>query len=419
MNREEKLAEIKRLKEESKKFFNYEQALKLILNSIYGAFGNEYFYFFDVDIAESITLQGQDAILYTEEMINKYFIDFWHRDTELHKKLASYIIEFNKFCEDNPNITEYKNLSIDDREEIYKRVDENYNSAEPIKINKKVLDNVCVYIDTDSNYVSFENVLKTFEWPFSSKDFILVIYQLRIKGYIERILEIYANKLNADNFLNFELESIAKSAIWMAKKKYIQELVWTDPDIHFDNLVNIKSKGFEIVQSSTSIFARNKLQELLTYVFSVDEVKTSEVVKILKKIKREFKLANIENLTINFKVNNYQKYIKNDYKSFEIESRCPMHVRASGYHNYLLNNSPQKGKYELISNGERVRMYFTNDEACNVFAFSAGNYPYEFAPSINYDAQFERTILEPFNRILRAMDLQTFDRNLIYSASLF
>ena len=55
------------------RYFNYEQSIKRILNSIYGAFGNEHFYFFNINIAESITLQGQNAILYTEEMLNLYF----------------------------------------------------------------------------------------------------------------------------------------------------------------------------------------------------------------------------------------------------------------------------------------------------------------------------------------------------------
>ena len=54
-------------------YFNQEQSVKRILNSIYGAFGNEYFYFFNINIAESITLQGQNAILHTEKMVNTYF----------------------------------------------------------------------------------------------------------------------------------------------------------------------------------------------------------------------------------------------------------------------------------------------------------------------------------------------------------
>ena len=53
----------------SNKFTAYEQAVKLSLNSIYGAFGNKWFHFFDINIAESITLQGQNAIIYSETVL--------------------------------------------------------------------------------------------------------------------------------------------------------------------------------------------------------------------------------------------------------------------------------------------------------------------------------------------------------------
>ena len=63
---EKRLVELEDL---ANRYFNYEQSVKRILNSIYGAFGNQWFYFFNIDIAESITLQGQDAILYSEKML--------------------------------------------------------------------------------------------------------------------------------------------------------------------------------------------------------------------------------------------------------------------------------------------------------------------------------------------------------------
>jgi DNA polymerase elongation subunit (family B) len=85
---QKKQDELKIIKAEAEKYFSYEQSVKLMLNSIYGAFGNPYFYFFNVDIAETITLQGKDAILYTEELINKYFREFWHKDIETHKKMG-------------------------------------------------------------------------------------------------------------------------------------------------------------------------------------------------------------------------------------------------------------------------------------------------------------------------------------------
>jgi len=240
---------------EAQKYFNFEQAVKLMLNSIYGAFGNQWFYFFNVDIAETITLQGQDAILYTEKMINKYFQNFWFKDIEVHNKMG-------------------------------------------ITVNRQIVKPIVIYIDTDSCYLSFQEVLETCNWSGTEKDFILKLYEYRLSDFNNKILEKYAKDLNSDNFLNFELETIAKNAIWLAKKKYMQNIVWKEPDLHYEPLSKISSKGFEIIQSSTPLFARIKLKEVLKFIFSVDKVELSELVSILKKTKREFKLANTEHITL-------------------------------------------------------------------------------------------------------------------------
>lgn len=373
---QQKKEELQRIKEEAKRFYNYEQSVKLMLNSIYGAFGNEYFYFFSIDLAETITLQGQDAILYTEKMVNHYFSEFWHKDTDLHQKLG-------------------------------------------VAEVRKLKDPVGIYIDTDSVYMQLAEAIESCNWPGSEKDFVLQVYQYRLKDYIEKILDKYAERFNADNFLSFELESIARNAIWLAKKKYIQNLVWRDPDIHLEDLSSVKSKGFEIIQSSTPQFARDKLQEIMKFIFSKNKVKIDELVALLKRIRKEFKLSNIDQICFSIRVNNYQNYILNDYSEFEIEKGCPMNVRASGYHNYLLNNSKYKNKYQLITNGEKVKLYHTKDPVCNVFSYSPGSYPIEFAPEIDYDAQFEKCIIDPINRVITAMGLQKLDRNLIYSSTLF
>ena len=54
-----------------------------------------------------------------------------------------------------------------------------------------------------------------------------------------------------------------------------------------------------------------------------------------------------------------------------------------------------------------------------MFGFLPGNFPYEFAPSVNYDLQFEKTIVEPFNRILEAVGFNPVPGNLMYARSLF
>ena len=264
-----------------------------------------------------------------------------------------------------------------------------------------------------------EVIEKSEGWVGDEKEFILKLYKVRLNGYIEKILQKYADDNNAENFLSFELESIAKNAIWLAKKKYMQNIVWKDPDIHYDDLSKISSKGFEIIQSSTPIFAREKLKELLTYIFSVSELDMGAFAALLKDIKRQFRLANVDQICFSRKVNNYQKYIVNDYEQFEIASKCPIGVRSAGYHNYLLNNSGLKGKYQPLGNGEKCKMYFSTDNSCDVFAFAPGDYPYEFAPKIDYDRQFEKTILDPINRVVTAMGFKGFNRNLIYTTSLF
>ena len=371
------LTKLQQINKEASKFYNYEQAVKLMLNSIYGAFGNPYFYFFNVDIAETITLQGKDAILYTEELLNMYFTKYWHKDIAAHKEMG-------------------------------------------ITVTGRIENPVGIYIDTDSVYVKFDEVIEKSEgWEGDEKEFILKLYKVRVNGYLEKILQKYADDNNAENFLSFELESIAKNAIWLAKKKYMQNIVWKDPDIHYDDLSKISSKGFEIIQSSTPLFAREKLKDLLTYIFSVDKLDMKQFAALLKDIKRQFKLANVDQISFSRKVNNYQKYITNDYEAFEFASRCPIGVRSAGYHNYLLNNSSSKGKYQPLGNGEKCKMYFSKDKACDVFAFAPGDYPYEFAPEIDHDRQFEKTILDPINRVVTAMGFKAFNRNLIYTTSLF
>lgn len=80
--------EIESFKTFAKNCASQEQSIKLTINSIYGAFGNEFFHFYNSDIAETITLQGQEAIRHTEKMIEMYFHEIFHKDVELHKKLG-------------------------------------------------------------------------------------------------------------------------------------------------------------------------------------------------------------------------------------------------------------------------------------------------------------------------------------------
>jgi len=377
LTKEELELKYKEYQSSYEEYYNYEQAVKRILNSIYGAFGNKYFYFFNIDIAESVTLQGQDAILYTEKMLNIYFNSFWHKDKELHAKMG-------------------------------------------IEVTGQVLKPVTIYIDTDSCYISFEEAVEKSTFTGNINDFIKMLYENRLKEYLVKVLYKYAQTYQTENYLDFELESIAKNAIWLAKKKYIQNITWSDPNITSEDLTKIKTKGFDNIQSSTPLYARKKLTEAIVLILRKgNSLHVSDIVKFLSEAKKEFKLASIDDISYNYRVNNYENHIIDDQKTFEFSLGTSAYCRAAGYYNFKLNNSELKTKYHNIQTGEKIKYYESLDKDCNVFGYIAGAYPYEFAPQIDYEGQFEKCMIEPLNRILHVMGKQTLNRSLLYSNSLF
>lgn len=369
----------------SAKFGAYEQAVKVMLNSIYGAFGNKWFHFFNIDIAESITLQGQSAILYSEKILNKYFQEFWTKDRAVH---------------------EFFNIQVK---------------------NKLVRPSV-VYIDTDSCYVQFEEMYESIEWlgdVVSIDQFIMKLYNFRLKEYIFKCMEKYAEATNTENFLQFELETIAYSGIWLAKKKYLQNIAWEDKigiEERYPSLKKVKTIGFDTIQSSTPALARKQLTDILKLILS--EKPTASLLKRLvdhlKQCKKEFQLASVDEICFNKRTNNLEKYIIDDTVEFQYGLKCPPNVKAAGFYNFLMNQNPKhKNKYKMIGNGEKLKLYHCKHATCEIFAFQPGAHPYEIAPTVDYETQFEKSVIDPLNRVLTAVGLHTLNRNLIYSTSLF
>lgn len=371
--------EIIRLKDEMNLYMNAEQAVKIFINSVYGATGSPWFLFFNTDVAEAVTLQGQDLIKYSEKIINRYFLDFWHKDQKLHQKLGLTRVE-------------------------------------------KVTQAVVIYIDTDSNYVTFEEILANCDWTGTPKEFIQRVYNEFLKDYLNKCFDIYAEKTGTVNIQNFELENICDSGIWLAKKKYVYNPIWKDGGIDIESLSNITAKGVEIVQSSSSIYVRSTLKNLLRYILEKKrDFSIAEFTAILKKHKAEYKLKDIEEISMASAIGDYEKFVLQDKEKLVLEKGCPIHVRAAAIHNFMVNNSKYKKKYALIRSGEKVKYYHAagkRDEE-NVFAFIPGQFPVEIAPPIDHDVQFNKSIVLPVNRFVEAMGFSAVSPKLSFSTQLF
>ena len=148
---EELQIKLEDFQKKSSDFHNEEQGIKLTLNSIYGALGNKWFALNNKDVAESVTLQGQDIWRFAEKIINKYFNEMWHLDTELHEKMG---------------VSNVRPLNLD----------------------------FVVYGDTDSNYINFGAVMDSCTFDFEPFEFVKRLNEFRLKEYIKKCYEIYSKK---------------------------------------------------------------------------------------------------------------------------------------------------------------------------------------------------------------------------------
>jgi DNA polymerase elongation subunit (family B) len=371
--------EIKRLEDVKEEYNGKQHSIKIFINSVYGATASIYFTGYNVFVAEAITLQGQDLIFFANEILDDYFLNKWHTDTETHKALG---------------VTNVKKVTTP-------------------------RNTIVVYNDTDSTYMTFQPVLDSCDYEGDPKEFILKMKEIKLDKYFKEKFDEYGKKFNTKNIQNFELEKIAYNGLMMAKKKYILDTAWADPGIHFNKLEKLSFTGVEIVQSSTPKFVRKVLKELVNYLFeNGKELDYADAVRKLKEYKAQFVMQEPDDIAKGVSIGDYEKYVLNDRKEIVLGDKCPINVRSASVYNHALFNSRWKNKYNLIKTGDKIKYYYAKSEF-EVFGFPPGNYPYEFAPEIDYDRQFEKAIIEPFNRFIEVLGFNPIPGNLIYARSLF
>ena len=110
---------------------------------------------------------------------------------------------------------------------------------------------------------------------------------------------------------------------------------------------------------------------------------------------------------------------KQNAKEKEKKLAVPIHIRSAAVYNNMLLTKQKKylSKYELLKSGDKVRFYYTGEN--DVFGFVPDNFPVEFAPPVDIDVQFEKSILAPINRIVTAMGYDEIPPGLTYNVGLF
>jgi len=291
-------------------------------------------------------------------------------------------------------------------------------TATTISELKEILNREHDVILADGNFIKEREINKLIksgsitseiQWNWSTEmDFIQGVDHFRYGGYFKKCLEEYADSFGVENKEDFELERISESIINLAKKKYIQHILYED-GIPFEKLSYIYPKGVELVRSSTPAFAREKIVHIVKYLFTnPDTFNIKDLLKLVKNLRKEFELADIDDISMQSSCSNYETKITND-KTLPLQFVSGAHfaVKAGAYYNYLLfKNKDHQGKYEYLKSGTKIKYYCCKDKSINdMFAYIRGSYPIEFAPSIDYDQQFSKSILSPINSIIEPLGM--------------
>jgi len=253
-------------------------------------------------------------------------------------------------------------------------------------------------------------------------DFIQGVDHFRYAGYFKKCLDQYAEGYGVENKEDFELERISESMINIAKKKYICHIVHED-GFDYDRLNYIYPKGVELIRSSTPLFAREKIVNIVKYLFShPDTFNAKELLSLIKNLRKEFELVDIDEICMQTSCNKYEEKVIEDSKlPLDFVSGAHFSVKAGAHYNYLLGeNKTFQSKYEFIKSGTKVKYYYCKNNKINpIFAFIRGSYPMEFAPEMDYDEQFLKAILSPINSIIKPLGLPEITKRLSVVMDIF
>jgi DNA polymerase elongation subunit (family B) len=325
-------------------------AYKIALNSAYGAIGNEHFRYFDIRMAEAITLGGQLAIKW------------------IHNKMNEYL---NKILK-----TENKDYII--------------------------------AVDTDSIYVNFEKIVnKAFlDLPDKSKivAFIDKICKDKIIPYINTCYDELAKRHNAKNKMIMKRESISDRAIWTAKKRYILSVL--DQEGISYTTPKFKIMGLEIVKSSTPMIVRKKLKDALPIILYGNQY---ELFNFISNYKKEFFNLSPEQIAFPRSCQGINEY-HDPVKIYKLST--PMHTRGALMYNYFVNKMKLTKKLELIRESDKIKFIVLRTpnplQSTNVIAF-LDTLPKEFNVKdyVDYETMFQKVFLDALKLIITPLGWKT------------
>jgi DNA polymerase elongation subunit (family B) len=319
---------------------NQQMAIKILMNSLYGALGNRWFRYFDQRVAESITLAGQLAILWAERAVNK---------------------EMNTLLE----------------------TDKDYVIA----------------IDTDSLYINMNDLVKKFE-PKDPVKFLDKICSEHFEKVLDKSYAELADYTNAyTNRMEMGREVIADRGIWVAKKRYILN-VHNSEGVQYAT-PKLKMMGIEAVKSSTPMVVRDRMKEIFSVIIQGTEEDTQ---KYIESFRQEFNTLPMEDISFPRSVTDVTKWHDNKdifKKGTPIHVRGSLlYNKMLEKHALTRRFEPIKNGEKI----KFCYLRIPNPMAHNVISYPVSlPREFGLEKYADYEIMFQKTFLDPLEPILDAV----------------
>lgn len=346
--------EYRHLKDELSRLNIKQHTFKIFINTVYGALGNKVFPLGDDDLARSITLTGQAVI----KQSNNILINF------IAEKTGSTASEIEK-------------------------------------------DTPIIYNDTDSSYISIEQLVNKLNIPFytDKKKINPALYNLvqSIEDYLNVNIKNWCetNLNSIDSRITFKREAICEVGVFLQKKRYVLHVL-DEEGIPCDKF---KYTGVEIARTTMPDPIKPLAKKIVqTMLLTQDQQKTNEVVNEAYELFKKLPISDISFVT---GLKGYEKY-SSKCDGFKTVKSMPLHVKAAYFYNHLIKTFNVDKKYEKIGSGDKIRYFYVkqpNRYGINAIAYKY-YYPEEFTNFFQPDSEtmFEKIIYSAVERFYEAVN---------------
>ena len=330
----------------NEEFYHTQQLVeKIMINSLYGAVGKEFFPLFNLEMARAITGNGRYLVKNTANMVEE--------------KLQELLPTNSKYI-------------------VYGDTDSAYYTIAPI------MDKV----------IHFKPSLTMNEYVDIADKFEMDV----VAPVINKSVEVACSKLNAlkPDVIGAKREIIADSVIFVAKKKYIARIRDSEGTRYPEAKPHMKFMGVELARSQTSPFTKRKLLGSLDILLDEDEDALRRWMELQRK---EYYNSDISDIATYGTISDINHNLS--------DKGIPFMCKGAIYFNNYINEHKLHAKYNLLSSGDKCRSIMLKQPnslgPTDRLVFSDPEFVEYFKDYIDYEESFQKFFVQPLQNMAKAM----------------